>query len=107
MHDPYLILGVTAEAGDEAIHQAYLESIRRCPPDQDPERFQALHAAYETLKTRKRRLHYELFNTDPPSPEAIFERACPSSLPGRPSGELFAALLREQANPCIPKPKNG
>jgi curved DNA-binding protein CbpA len=97
MHDPYLILGVTPEASDEVIHHAYLEGIRRCPPDKDPDRFQALHTAYAALKTRKQRLHYALFNTDLPTPEALFERACGPGRIGRPGFELVTAVLRATA----------
>ncbi|MGH6634924.1 MAG: DnaJ domain-containing protein [Gammaproteobacteria bacterium] len=97
MSDPYLILGLEPGAEDGEIRQAYLKAIRRCPPEKDPDRFQALHQAYEAVKTRKRRLHYRLFDSQLPDPETLFERACRSSSPGRPDVALFAAVLRSTA----------
>lgn len=97
MTDPYSILGVSPDAGDEEVHRAYLEGVRRCPPDNDPNRFQALNKAYETLKTRKRRLQYALFDTEPPDTRTLFERACPSTTSGRASLGLVAAVLRATA----------
>lgn len=97
MQDPYLLLGVSPRATDDEIHQAYLEGVRRYPPDKDAQRFQALHRAYETVKTRKRRLQYALFDTESPTPDALFERLCPSDNRGRVPVELIAALLRARA----------
>lgn len=94
MSDPYLILGLEPGAEDGEIRQAYLEAIRRCPPEKDPDRFQALNQAYEVVKTRQRRLRYRLFDTQLPDPETLFERACRSSSAGRPGVALFAAVLR-------------
>ena len=60
MSDPYLILGIGEDADDAAVEVAYLEGIKRYPPERDPKRFEALRAAYETLRTRRDRLGYEL-----------------------------------------------
>lgn len=97
MSDPYLILGLEPGAEDGEIRQAYLEAIRRCPPEKDPVRFQALNQAYEAVKTRKRRLHYRLFDSQLPDPETLFERACRPSPAGRPGVALFASVLRSTA----------
>ncbi len=97
MQDPYLLLGVSPEATDDQIHQAYLERVRRCPPEKDARRFQELHYAYETIKTPKRRLHYTLFDASLPGPEDLFERLFPSGNKGWVPVELFAALLRARA----------
>ncbi len=94
MRDPYLILGVPDDADDAAIETAYLEGIKRCPPERDADGFQALRAAYETLRTRRDRLAYALFDTSPPEPADLLDRAAPLGGSRRPEQALFAALLR-------------
>jgi len=93
MRDPYLILGLGRDADDAAVETAYLEGIKRCPPERDPERFQALRAAYESLRTRRDRLTHDLFDTSPPQIGDILDRAAPVEPSRRPDATLFAALL--------------
>ena len=40
--DPFAVLGVDENAGDEAIKQRYLALVRAYPPDREPDRFQAV-----------------------------------------------------------------
>lgn len=94
MSDPYLTLGVGADADDDAIHNAYLEAIKTCPPERDPQRFEALRSAYESIRGRRDRLAHELFDTEPPSNAELLDRAAPLQAPRRPAATLFAALLR-------------
>ncbi|MBK5966367.1 molecular chaperone DnaJ [Thiocystis minor] len=101
MRDPYLILGVPDDADDTAIEAAYLEGIKRCPPERDADGFQALRTAYEALRTQRDRLAYALFETAPPEPADLLDRAFPlgrsgafDTAWGRPEPALFAALLR-------------
>ena len=94
MSDPYLILGVTEEADDAAIETAYLAGIKRWPPERDAQRFEALRAAYEALRTHRDRLAYALFDTSPPTPADLMDKAGKVGEPRRPDPELFAALLR-------------
>jgi curved DNA-binding protein CbpA len=94
MQDPYLILGVPRDATDERIHQAYLAAIRDCPAERDPQAFQAIRSAYESIKTQKRRLEYALFDTDLPTPEDLLQRLVQDSRPRRPEIDLFRELLR-------------
>jgi len=91
MQDPYLILGVPRDAGDDAIHQAYLQALHRYPAERHPETFQAVRAAYELIRTRKARLEYALFNTDLPAPSDLLERL--SQGRRRPGIDLFQDLL--------------
>jgi curved DNA-binding protein CbpA len=64
--NPYLILGVPAEADDPTIRQAYIAGIKQAPPETHPERFKALTTAYEQIKDESSRHRYELFSTDSP-----------------------------------------
>jgi curved DNA-binding protein CbpA len=61
MNDPYEIFGLTADASEAEIRQRYLELVRQFPPDHAPERFAAVHAAYDALRDPVRRLHAQLF----------------------------------------------
>jgi curved DNA-binding protein CbpA len=63
--DPYEILKVPSNADDAAIRKAYLDLVRTYPPEQFPERFKQIAAAYQRLKDRDHRLHYDLFDRDP------------------------------------------
>lgn len=102
MRDPYLILGVPDDADDAAIEAAYLAGIKRCTPERDADGFQALRAAYEALRTQRDRLAYALFETAPPEPADLLDRAFPleraprpeEAARTRPEPALFAALLR-------------
>ena len=93
MQDPYLTLGVARDATDEIIHQAYLKAVRDCPAERDPQAFQAIRSAYESIRTQKMRLEYALFNTDLPTPADLLQRLVKDSQPRRPEVDLFRELL--------------
>ena len=97
MSDPYLILGLGEEVDDDAVETAYLEGIKRFPPERDAHRFEALRWAYETLRTRRDRLAFELFDSSQPEPSDLLEKAAPLGPPRRPERELFESLLRGEA----------
>ena len=61
--NPYHILGLTSDADDEAIRNAYLEAVKRFTPEHSPEQFSAVNEAYQTIKDEESRLRYLLFNT--------------------------------------------
>ena len=64
MNDPYETLGLTTDAGEPEIRRRYLELVREFPPDRAPERFTAIHAAYEALRDPGRRLHAQIFQAE-------------------------------------------
>jgi curved DNA-binding protein CbpA len=61
MTDPHEVLGLPADASDEAVRKRYLELVRQYSPEQNPEKFAAIRSAYESLKDRTTRLRYRLF----------------------------------------------
>jgi curved DNA-binding protein CbpA len=61
MNDPYETLGLGPDADEPEIRRRYLELVRESPPDRAPERFAAIHEAYEALRDPARRLHAQLF----------------------------------------------
>ncbi len=62
MSDPYLVLGLPPTADDAAVRARYLELVRRWPPEQAPDRFAAVRAAYERVRDRAARLRHRLFD---------------------------------------------
>jgi curved DNA-binding protein CbpA len=61
MADPYEILGVADDADDGVIRKRYLELVRQFPPEQHPQKFAAIRAAYEQMKDLDTRLAHRLF----------------------------------------------
>ena len=61
MADPYDVLGLDPGSDDAEIRRRYLELVRQYPPDQHPERFAAVRAAYDQLRDPVTRLRAKLF----------------------------------------------
>jgi curved DNA-binding protein CbpA len=64
MSDPHEILGVPLGAGEAVVRERYLELVRAFPPDQAPDRFAAIHAAYSALRDPANRLEKQIFGID-------------------------------------------
>src|SRR5436305_12024473 len=62
MTDPYQVLELPHDADDVVVRARYLELVRRWPPEQAPERFAAVRAAYELIRNRDARLRHRLFD---------------------------------------------
>ena len=97
MPNPFALLGVAEDAGDDAIKKAYLQRVREHPPERNPDRFQAIRAAYEAIKTPKHRLSYRLFHQETPD---LAELAATALRPGgarhRPSEVQIRQLLSQR-----------
>jgi DnaJ-class molecular chaperone len=93
MTDPYAGLGLPLDSDDEAIRRRYLELVRRFPPEQAPEKFSAIRAAYESLRDGEARLRRRLFEGGRhETVEAIIEEVACRSPRRRPTlAELLAA----------------
>jgi curved DNA-binding protein CbpA len=63
--DPYQILTISPKnATDETVRKAYMEAIRRHPPDRDPEAFERIRNAYELIDNEQKRIQLDLFGLD-------------------------------------------
>lgn len=61
IYDPYAELGIDRNASQEEIKKAYFLAVRAHPPEQEPEAFQRVRAAYELLRTPELRANTDLF----------------------------------------------
>jgi len=96
MKTPFDILDVAEDATDEAIKKAYLRKVRQYPPERAPKKFQDIRAAFEAIVSRKQRLKYQLFHHEPPSLNALLERALRTTKNScRPTEQLFTQALAE------------
>lgn len=78
MGNAYTVLGVAPDASDEAIRARYLELAKEFTPEQHPERFAAVRAAYEKIKSIENRVRHRLFESgkDDTIESIIEEAAC-------------------------------
>ena len=63
---PYEVLGIWETASFDEIRKAYLEKVRKSPPERDPENFKKIRNAYGLLKDaeKKRQLDFTLFQRE-------------------------------------------
>lgn len=59
---PHAVLGLSPQADEAAIRRRYLELVRQHPPDREPQRFAAIHQAYDSLRDPTRRIERLLFH---------------------------------------------
>ena len=57
----FLRLGISPEASDEKIREAYIRLIKKHPPEKDPECFQKINNAYEAIKDKRSRAQTRIF----------------------------------------------
>ena len=69
--DPFLVLGLPEDADDAAIRKAYLELVRRYPPEAHPQEFQAIADAYRAIAEANDRAERLLFGNAPGQDETL------------------------------------
>jgi curved DNA-binding protein CbpA len=62
MTDPYTLLGVTSSDDDATIRRRYLELVRKFPPEQFPEKFIEIRAAFEIVSDVDSRVRHRVFD---------------------------------------------
>lgn len=75
MNSPYQILGVSEQATDADIKQAYLQAVKEHPPERDSQRFREIQQAFDLIKDEDSRLRYALFHVPNVEFEALLDRA--------------------------------
>lgn len=60
----YQILGVDQGADDQTIRKAYLDLVKRFPPEKHPEGFKRITRAYEAVKDRRSRVRSKLMGSE-------------------------------------------
>ena len=93
MKNPFDVLDVPVTADDETIKKAYLQKVREYPPEREPERFQLIRTAFETIKTRQDRLSYRLFHQETPDVEGLVAQALRTGTGKRPSEKQLMQVL--------------
>jgi len=98
MKDPYLILGLLEQktngtVDDAAVKAAYLQLLRRYPPEREPLHFQRIRKAYEQLETRQKRVRYALFDLTLPDRQDVASVLLPQKPLSRPSFKSVQNLL--------------
>ncbi|WP_127585390.1 J domain-containing protein [Paenibacillus koleovorans] len=71
----YKTLELRANATAEAIKKKYIELVKKHTPEQDPEKFQQIRRAYETLRDPIKRQEYDLLRKYGDSVEKLMEEA--------------------------------
>jgi hypothetical protein len=79
--NPWAILEIDPTASPEEIRRAYLEIIKRYPPDRHPEQFEQVRDAYEAVKDPRHRFRHVLFLTPPHTPLADLVRKTDRTYP--------------------------
>jgi curved DNA-binding protein CbpA len=96
MSDPYKVLGLSPDSDDAAIRRRYLELVKQFPPEQHPEKFAAVRAAFESLRDVTTRVQHRLFEAGrADSIDAIIEELACQNSRRRVSLQTLLALIRK------------
>ena len=99
MHNPYAVLEVAETASDAVIKKAYLQKVRAHPPERDPQQFQMIRAAFESIRSRQDRLHYRWFEQTAPNIDELVSNALTADHnTTRPALQLIQQVLAESLN---------
>lgn len=71
----YKILGTTANIGNARIKEKYIQALKKHPPETDPEGFEKVREAYETLRDPEKRAQYDLMRKYGADVENILDNA--------------------------------
>jgi len=94
--DPYAVLGLVRGVSPREIKRAYFDLVRQYPPEEHPDAFKLIRAAYEKLRTADVKAETDLFLFQPPLPWEPRKRQRRLDLDVHP--EDVWALLQEQGD---------
>jgi molecular chaperone DnaJ len=84
VHDPYELLGLSPDAGDDEIRESFRRLAKECHPDKNPDdevarqRFRDINSAYQLLSDPRRRSLYDSSSQAGAGPTAGTARQGPS-----------------------------
>jgi len=92
----YLVFDLPHDASEEKIREAYLEKVKKYPPEKNPQQFRKMTQAYESIKNNRIRIHNQLhpFENMSDCEEKLFELAKVKPLKRRRMG--LTDLLKAQ-----------
>ena len=93
MKTPFEILDIPEDSNDKAVKKAYLQMVKRYPPERFPADFQRIRTSYEQIRTQKDRLRFSLFDTTLPGMEEMMLDIRTSGQGKRPDIEMLRKLL--------------
>jgi curved DNA-binding protein CbpA len=95
---PYSELGFATENVDDAdVRRAYLDLVRRFPPEKRPDDFQRIHAAYEAIATERQRILRRYESPQPDWPDILQAFPAADRPPNLPRRALAADALDARA----------
>ena len=92
---PYDILGVKETDDDNRVREAYRRLVCQYPPEDAPELFQDIRAAYEGIATQEERDKHRLFSMSARGLLDIFALLTKVGTPTLPSSESLYQLLEK------------
>ncbi|MDR3171513.1 MAG: DnaJ domain-containing protein [Treponema sp.] len=103
MKNHYEVLGIEKTADLQQIKRAYFGLVRQYPPEQFPEEFKELRAAYETLSDGKKRAEYDEIGGLPEPVANLFQQAQRSNRMGKhaQASDMYRTILKR--NPELTK----
>jgi len=95
----YLVFDLPHDASEDEIRQAYLENVKKYPPEKDPQQFRKLTQAYENIRNNRVRIHNQLhpFENVSDCEEKIFELSKVKPLKRRRLGLLDLMTAQKKA----------
>ena len=93
LHDPYFVLGAPESANDEQLRAAYIQAVRRHPPEQSPDSFARISEAYEQIRTEAKRLRFRFVGPFPHTWEEARDMVPPDADLRLPKREEWLAEL--------------
>ncbi len=96
--NPYEVMGLPPTASEDDIRRAYFRLVREHPPEQDPEQFKRIRAAYDVLRDPVRRAEWDLFVALQPPPPLPSRRPLKPDLTLHPEDALWVLRAESDLN---------
>lgn len=75
MLEHFFVLGLRPDASGSAIRNRYLELVKQYSPEQSPQEFRRITAAYEAIKEKRDRIAHQILNLEKRPEESLRQLA--------------------------------